>query len=427
MPSKTSSKPPARPSASADFDDYLLEGDLSDNPFRSPSPGAAATSTNKRKEPASGLGIEEEVEVKKRATVPRVKLDEARFVFPFPHHVELVFPKLQTNRTTNDERLLSEAGIPKLRRRAAALRLKGKGHEWSDAARLLSLYQIWLDDLFPKAKFLDALAMVEKAGHKGTMHKARLGWIEEGKPKSRTAFGDGEGEDDDEHGTRLPETGRGQTLPSRIAPVFEMAKTGRSGSGGRQATPDREDLFGEDGEDIYGATPRRGKGTLPAAGGGGGEPDEDDLDALMAEAEAQSAPARSLFDGGKPASSLFGGGKPASSLFGGPVATTARANEPEEEDDLDALMAEAEGQGSLPKQPVSSTFGGPEPKPPPAAVVAGDEDDLEALMAEAEADGASSMPIPANVDAAKKLGENGGLKDSFADEEEAMAEMEGLW
>jgi replication fork protection complex subunit Csm3/Swi3 len=88
MPSKTASKPPARPSATADFDDYLLEGDLSDNPFRSPSPGAS--NPNKRKGPTSGLGIDEEVEVKKRVTVPRVKLDEARFVslsilFHSPH------------------------------------------------------------------------------------------------------------------------------------------------------------------------------------------------------------------------------------------------------------------------------------------------------------------------------------------------------
>lgn len=75
MPSKTASKPPAHESAAADFDDYLLDGDLSDTPFRSPSP--TSKNKNKRKEP-SGLGIDEQVEVKKRVTVPRVKLDEAR-------------------------------------------------------------------------------------------------------------------------------------------------------------------------------------------------------------------------------------------------------------------------------------------------------------------------------------------------------------
>lgn len=77
MPSKTSSKPPEpRRPALDDIDSYLLEEDFDvGDPFGSPSPDAGK---NKRKEPG-GLGIDEEVEVKKRATVPRVKLDEARF------------------------------------------------------------------------------------------------------------------------------------------------------------------------------------------------------------------------------------------------------------------------------------------------------------------------------------------------------------
>ena len=81
MPSKIASKPPP---ATNDFNDYLLEGDLSDNPFASPPPGAGDKSNaNKRKESGGGgLGIDEEVEVKKRVTVPRVKLDEARYVMP---------------------------------------------------------------------------------------------------------------------------------------------------------------------------------------------------------------------------------------------------------------------------------------------------------------------------------------------------------
>ncbi|OIW30755.1 Swi3-domain-containing protein [Coniochaeta ligniaria NRRL 30616] len=369
MPSKTASKPPARESATADFDDYLLDGDLSDNPFRSPSP----TSNNKRKEP-SGLGIDEEVEVKKRVTVPRVKLDEAR--------------------------LLSENGIPKLRKRAKHLHLKGKGHEWSDASKLLSFYQIWLDDLFPKAKFLDALGMVEKAGHKTAMHKARMDWIDEGKPKDKTFDDDGE----DTYTAPAPEAAR---EPTRIAPVFERAKTTAAGSQ-RQRTPEREDLFGD--EDIYDATPR-----AKASRAGGGEPDEDDLDALMAEAE--SAPVRSIFGGG---------GKPAGSLFGGPV--TAAVDEPDEED-LDALLAEQEATGPPASRPtttavVNSIFGDGKPKAP---AVEEADNDLDALMAEMEGDGAASKPPPATADAAKLPDADSGPKDSFADDEEAMAEMDGLW
>lgn len=58
------------------LDNYDV-ADLSDDPFASPSPEA---SNKKRKEPDSGLGIDEEVDVKKRARAPNVKLDEDRFV-----------------------------------------------------------------------------------------------------------------------------------------------------------------------------------------------------------------------------------------------------------------------------------------------------------------------------------------------------------
>src|SRR5579862_1682592 len=82
--------------------------------------------------------------------------------------------------------LLSQSGIPKLRRIAKQrLHFKGKGHEYSDAARILSLYQLWLDDLFPKAKFADALAIVEKLGHSKKMQVMRKEWIEEGAVKAR--------------------------------------------------------------------------------------------------------------------------------------------------------------------------------------------------------------------------------------------------
>jgi replication fork protection complex subunit Csm3/Swi3 len=58
------------------LDNYDV-ADLSDDPFASPPPEA---SNKKRKEPDSGLGIDEEVDVKKRARAPNVKLDEERFV-----------------------------------------------------------------------------------------------------------------------------------------------------------------------------------------------------------------------------------------------------------------------------------------------------------------------------------------------------------
>ncbi|PYI24235.1 Swi3-domain-containing protein [Aspergillus japonicus CBS 114.51] len=88
----------------------------------------------------------------------------------------------------DESRLLSHSGIPKLRRTSRQrLRLKGKGHEFSDVARLLNFYQLWLDDLYPRAKFADGLAMIEKLGHSKRLQTMRREWIDEEKPKALAA------------------------------------------------------------------------------------------------------------------------------------------------------------------------------------------------------------------------------------------------
>ncbi|KAJ5201599.1 uncharacterized protein N7498_006262 [Penicillium cinerascens] len=126
-----------------------------------------------------GLGLDEEVKVTKKRQ-PVAKLDEGR--------------------------LLSQPGIPKLRRAAKQkLRFKGKGHEFSDAARLLNFYQLWLDDLFPRAKFADGLTMIEKLGHSKRIQTMRREWIDEEKP---TLFGDREVSQD------MPDT---RDLPKRLS------------------------------------------------------------------------------------------------------------------------------------------------------------------------------------------------------------------
>ncbi|UNI22345.1 chromosome segregation in meiosis- protein [Purpureocillium takamizusanense] len=247
-----------------DLDNYAVN-DLSDDPFASPSP-----QSKKRKEPASSsnaLGIDEEVSVQKRARVPAVKLDE--------------------------DRLLGPAGIPRLRQRASrSLKIKGKGHEFSDAARLLSFYQLWLDDLFPKARFLDALAMVEKAGHKKRVMTARNEWINEGRPKS--------GADEDEYEAR--DNGHDDATVD-----VEHGTDATAGGLERPQTP-LQDVPGDD--DLYAATPRARTATRRDV------PEDDDLDALIAEAEGQDLPSNK----------------------------TRQSHTEPDEDDLDALIAEAEGQ-----------------------------------------------------------------------------------
>ncbi|CAG8908587.1 unnamed protein product [Penicillium egyptiacum] len=120
-------------------------------------PNTNSTKASGTGDSALGLGLDEEVKVAKKRQ-PIAKLDE--------------------------HRLLSQPGIPKLRRTARQkLKFKGKGHEFKDAARLLNFYQLWLDDLFPRAKFADGLTMIEKLGHSKRIQAMRREWINEEKPR----------------------------------------------------------------------------------------------------------------------------------------------------------------------------------------------------------------------------------------------------
>lgn len=288
----TKNAAPARPAVRDDLND--LFDDINDDPFREFSPPrppatapvrAGAGFTNSRNNrSAAGLGIDEEVEITKKPRVPRVKLDETR--------------------------LLSDAGINKLRRTAKdKLKFKGKGHEFSDCARLLSFYQLWLHDLFPKANFADALAMVEKLGHRKTMQTMRMQWINEGKPRDETR-------EDSVFEDPIPEPRerqKSQTAP-RIAPIFEPRQSDRT------KTPDVAGSIEEEEEDdIYGASPMaKSKTVAPVKslfGGGGGSndiPEDHGLDALFNEVENPDA---------------------------GSMKTAAPVLDPPEDDDLDALFA----------------------------------------------------------------------------------------
>ncbi|RDW62264.1 hypothetical protein BP6252_11697 [Coleophoma cylindrospora] len=273
--------PTGGPTAGGDEFDDLFDYDVDgeDDPFSnnynsSTGPLPKPADAENARKGGDDLGLDEEIEVTKKPRVPRVKLDE--------------------------HRLLSDAGIPKLRKKAKAhLKFKGKGHEYSDAANLLAFYQLWLDDLFPKAKFLDALSMVEKLGHKKQIQIMRMEWINEGRPRSSVH------EDAIFDEPALPPSEieeRIATASTRIAPIFEKAATQRP------STPPNADT---EMDDIYNATPKPTRNTQTNAPGaqasifGGGNtsifgpaipvddgPPEDDLDALLAEEEEmlQNAP-----------------------------------------------------------------------------------------------------------------------------------------
>ncbi|KAF2267931.1 Swi3-domain-containing protein [Lojkania enalia] len=182
----------------------------------------------------SDIGIEKEIEiVKKRKPIP--KLD--------------------------DNKLLSAEGIPRLCRISKErLRFKGKGHEYGDIARMLNMYQLWLDDLYPRAKFADGLAMIEKVGHSKRIQYMRKEWIDEAKQKNITEQVPGDGE------RALERTENRNDDQTENIPVDTIEDPGQDRQ--KQEAPLRLQ------EDSV---------------NGGDEPSEDELDALLAEGGAPKA------------------------------------------------------------------------------------------------------------------------------------------
>lgn len=227
--------------------------------------------------------------------------------------------------------------------------------------------------------------MVEKAGHKTSMHRQRMEWINEGKPKTSV-------DDDEDFTERAP----AQAEPTRIAPIFEKSTE----NAGRPSTPNMDGVGGDD--DLYNATPR----TKTAARNNGGEPDDDELDALIAQEEAEAQSSRQSNGTGsapKPFKSIFGSGP--------------------DDDELEALMAQEEeesrdaersnGVGSAPK-PTTRAFGG-EP----------DEDELDALLAQEEEERARNQTQNKSVNSAPKSMNSGFGGEPDMNELDALMAQEG--
>lgn len=132
------------------------------------------------------------------------------------------------------------------------------------------MYQLWLDDLYPRAKFADALTIIEKVGHTKRMQLMRKDWIDEGKPRRTTAQDD---EDEDVEGI-----------------ATDKATTGE---GGKQMEGVTQDAVTQEPEVREEDGPSARDHTSPGSTGAG--PDDDELDALLAEsAEAESSVPKAL-------------------------------------------------------------------------------------------------------------------------------------
>lgn len=112
-------------------------------------------------------------------------------------------------------------------------------------ARVMSMYQMWLDDLYPRAKFRDGLALVEKVGHTKRLQVMRKTWMQATKP-SRTiedeeqAEAQMEAEADKEKHNETP-TGDGEPDEDELDALF-AASTLPPQSRPPADTQDQEDI-----------------------------------------------------------------------------------------------------------------------------------------------------------------------------------------
>jgi replication fork protection complex subunit Csm3/Swi3 len=130
---------------------------------------------------------------------------------------------------------------------------------------MLNMYQLWLDDLYPRAKFADGLAMIEKLGHTKRIQYMRKEWIDEGRPKNNSS--DVEPDQDD----------------SMPAPVETIEQDTEQMDDLRQHSLDKEN---DHQEQEQGGLLRQVEDVRRVSEDA--EPDEDELDALLAESEYQA-------------------------------------------------------------------------------------------------------------------------------------------
>ncbi|GAA5990753.1 hypothetical protein JCM5350_007356 [Sporobolomyces pararoseus] len=176
----------------------------------------------------------------------------------------------------DETRLLGSTGFPKLMQDIKRVKLKGKGHETQDLKRVLSVYQLWTHQMYPKTNLQDTLTTVEKLCHKRSVQRALKTYKDEWK--------------------------NGTAQPSSLHPEFDLDPETLA-----QLQREREDE--EEGEEtgIFAGLNKKGSQSQSQSNGkgkekekeSGGEEDTfdqadlddlfgDDDDALMASLEAEA-------------------------------------------------------------------------------------------------------------------------------------------
>ncbi|KAK9894364.1 Swi3-domain-containing protein [Cystobasidium minutum MCA 4210] len=100
----------------------------------------------------------------------------------------------------NEERLLGDKGIRRLKENLKGFKIKGKGHEEDDLRRLMNVYQLWAHQMYPAGSFRDTITQVEKLCKKRAMKSILKGWRDEASGKLPPPLSERDGDSDNEDG-----------------------------------------------------------------------------------------------------------------------------------------------------------------------------------------------------------------------------------
>ena len=151
------------------------------------------------------------------------------------------------------------------------------------------MYQLWLDDLYPRAKFADGLAIIEKLGHSKRLQVKRKEWIDEGKSKNTPECWDTLGSKQDTQQQDLVPNAQnvGQHKPG--AELQSSTISGGEKQEGRNTSSDALSRASANGGDKFGDSL-----SFPAYEESSHQPPDDDLDVILAEDRRREALGQSM-------------------------------------------------------------------------------------------------------------------------------------
>ncbi|KAK4053655.1 chromosome segregation in meiosis- protein [Microbotryomycetes sp. JL201] len=166
--------------------------------------------------------------------------------------VDAVVKKIRKPTAKMDEfRLLSASGFPALLRDIQRFKPKGKGHERSDLKRVITMYQLWSHQMFPRTNIRDTLRTVERLCHKNSVKRSLKEWRDEaktGKRKNKAISQDSADHETDFGNVTAGATQRQQQQQQQPQKALEFPDTDAPSPSHEFADMENGDLFADEEE-----------------------------------------------------------------------------------------------------------------------------------------------------------------------------------